>query len=95
MTRQNEKGLEPTMVENLKGDSLTQNFFSAANKHPYCKQGTEMRQLVCMSADVYCQITNNFYLRNSIILYSNGKKGKRALAPRETERKSVRGMESG
>ncbi len=52
----------------------------------YCKQGTEMRQLVCMSADVYCQITNNFYLCNIIILYSNGKKGKRASCQRDRER---------
>ncbi len=47
-----------------------------------------MRQLVCMSADVYCQITNNFFLRNNIILYSNGKKGK-GLVPGETERECV------
>ncbi len=47
-----------------------------------------MRQLVCRSADVYCQITNNFYLRNNHILYSNGKKGK-GLAAGETERESV------
>ncbi len=45
-----------------------------------------MRQLVCMSADVYCQITNNFYLRNNIILYLNGKKGKRASCRRDRER---------
>jgi hypothetical protein len=44
-----------------------------------------MRQLVCMSADVYCQITNNFYLRNYIILYSNRKKGKRASCQSDRE----------
>jgi len=48
-----------------------------------------MRQLVCMPADIYCQITKNFYLRNIIILYLSGKKGKR-LAARETERECVR-----
>jgi hypothetical protein len=41
-----------------------------------------MRQLVCMSADVYCQS----YLRNNIILYLNGKKGKRASCQRDRER---------
>ncbi len=50
-----------------------------------------MRQLGCMSADVYCQITNNFYLRNNIILYSNGKKGKRASCRRDR----VRGARDG
>jgi hypothetical protein len=48
-----------------------------------------MRQLVCRSADVYCQITNNFYLRNNIFLYSNGKKGERASCRRDRERESV------
>ncbi len=57
--------------------------WTAAN---FCKQGTKMRHLGCMSADVYCQITNNFYLRNNIILYSNGKKGKRASCRRDRER---------
>ncbi len=37
--------------------------------HSYCKEGTEMRQLVFRSADVYCQIVNNLYLRNIVILY--------------------------
>ena len=45
-----------------------------------------MRHLDCRSADVYCQITNNFYLRNNIILYSNGKKGERASCRRDRER---------
>jgi hypothetical protein len=53
-----------------------------------------MRQLVCMSADVYCQITNNFYLHNNIILYSNGKKGKRASCWRDRERECARDGES-
>ncbi len=48
-----------------------------------------MRHLVCMSADIYCQITNNFYLHNNIILYSNGKKGKRASCRRDRERESM------
>ncbi len=48
-----------------------------------------MRQLVCLSADIYCQITNNFYLCNNIILYSNGKKGKRASTRRDRERERV------
>ncbi len=56
----------------------------------YCKQGTKMRWLVCMSADIYCQIANKFYLRNNIILYSNGKKGKRACCERDRERVSER-----
>jgi hypothetical protein len=45
-----------------------------------------MRQLVCMSADIYCQITKNFYLRNVIILYLNGKEGKVAARERVCER---------
>jgi hypothetical protein len=53
-----------------------------------------MRQLVCMSADIYCQITNTFYLGNNIILYSNGKKGERASSWRDRERESVRETES-
>ncbi len=53
-----------------------------------------MRQLVCRSTDVYCQINNNFYLRNNHILYSNGKKGKGLAAgeveiERECERQRV------
>ncbi len=45
-----------------------------------------MSKLVCRSADVYCQITNNFYLRNNIISYLNGKKGKRAICRIDRER---------
>ena len=52
-----------------------------------------MRQLGRMSTDVYCQITNNFYLRNNVILYSNGKKGKRASCQRDRERECVRDRE--
>ncbi len=48
-----------------------------------------MRQLVCRSADIYCQITNNFYLRN-IILYLNGKKGERTSCRRDRERECAR-----
>ena len=53
-----------------------------------------MRQLVFKSADVYCQIVNELYLRNFIILYQNGKKGKRANARRDRERECVRDGES-
>jgi hypothetical protein len=53
-----------------------------------------MRQLVLRSADVYCQITNNLYLCNDVILYSNGKKEKRASTWRDRERVCVRDRES-
>jgi hypothetical protein len=53
-----------------------------------------MRQLVCMSANVYCQITNNVYLRKDVILYSNRKKGKKACARRDRERVCARDRES-
>ncbi len=49
-----------------------------------------MRQLGFRSADVYCQITNKFYLHNEVILYLNRKKGKRASARRDRERECVR-----
>jgi hypothetical protein len=49
-----------------------------------------MRQLGFRSTDIYCQITNNFYLRNNIILYSNRKKGERASCWRDRERGCVR-----
>ena len=48
-----------------------------------------MRQLGCMSADVYCQITNNHIYATVQYLYSNGKKGERASCQRDTERESV------
>jgi hypothetical protein len=51
-----------------------------------------MRQLVCMSADVYSQYLNNRYHKESSYLYSNGKKGK-GLAAGETERECVRDRE--
>jgi hypothetical protein len=53
-----------------------------------------MRRLGCMSADVYCQITNNFYLHNNIILYLNRKKGERASCRRDRERVCARDGES-
>jgi hypothetical protein len=49
-----------------------------------------MRQLVCMSADVYCQITNNHFYAPPSFLYWNGKKGKRASCQRDRERECVR-----
>jgi hypothetical protein len=49
-----------------------------------------MRQLVCMSADVYCQITNNHFYATPTFLYSNRKKGKRASCQRDRERKCAR-----
>jgi hypothetical protein len=47
-----------------------------------------MRRLICMSADVYCQTTNNHFYTTPAFLYSNRKKGKRASC-KETERESV------
>ncbi len=41
-----------------------------------------MRQLGCMSADVYCQISNNHFYAKVSYLYSNGKRGK-GLAARD------------
>ncbi len=48
-----------------------------------------MRQLGCMSADVYCQKLNNHFYTTTSYLYSNGKKGKRASCQRDRERESV------
>jgi hypothetical protein len=45
-----------------------------------------MRQLGCMSADVYCQITNSHFYATVSYLYPNGKKGKRASCRRDRER---------
>ncbi len=56
----------------------------------YCKEGTEMRQLVFRSADVYCQNLNNLYLHNIVIFILNRKKGKRASARRDRERVCAR-----
>jgi hypothetical protein len=53
-----------------------------------------MRQLSCMSADVYCQKLNNHFYATTSFLYSNGKKGK-GLAVGETERERVRETERG
>jgi hypothetical protein len=49
-----------------------------------------MRRLVCMSADVYCQITNNHFYATPTFFYSNGKKGKRASCRRDRERVCAR-----
>ncbi len=46
-----------------------------------------------MSADIYCQIINNFYLRNNIILSRMERRGK-GLAAGETERECARDGES-
>jgi hypothetical protein len=43
-----------------------------------------------MSADVYCQKTNNHFYATPSFLYSNGKKGKRASCQRDRERESAR-----
>ncbi len=45
-----------------------------------------MRQLGCMSADVYCQKLNNHFYATTSYLYSNEKKGKRASYWRDRER---------
>jgi len=39
-----------------------------------------------MSADVYCQITNNHFYATPSFLYLNGKKGKWASCQRDRER---------
>ncbi len=49
-----------------------------------------MRQLVFRSADVYCQNLNNNFYAVSIVLYSNGRKGKRANCRRDRERACAR-----
>jgi hypothetical protein len=43
-----------------------------------------------MSADVYCQITNNHFYATQAFLYSNGKKGKRASCQRDRARVCAR-----
>ncbi len=48
-----------------------------------------MRQLSCMSADVYCQKLNNLSYPETSYLYSNGKKGKQARHQRDRERERV------
>jgi hypothetical protein len=52
-----------------------------------------MRQLSCMSADVYCQKSNNHFYATMLYLYSNGKKGKRASCRRDRERVCARDRE--
>jgi hypothetical protein len=49
-----------------------------------------MRQLGCMSADVYCQKLNNCSDAESSYLYWTGKKGKQARCHRDRERERVR-----
>jgi hypothetical protein len=49
-----------------------------------------MRQRGCMSADVYCQITNNHFYATVSYLYSNGKKGKAASCRRHRVRECAR-----
>jgi hypothetical protein len=48
-----------------------------------------MRQLVSMSADVYCQNLNNRQYAKTSYLYSNRKKGKQARCWRDRERECV------
>jgi hypothetical protein len=43
-----------------------------------------------MSADVYCQKSNNHFYTTTSFLYSNGKKGKRASCQRDRERVCAR-----
>ncbi len=49
-----------------------------------------MRQLSCMSADVYCQKLNNYFYTTMSVLYSNGKKGEKASCRRDRERVCAR-----
>jgi hypothetical protein len=53
-----------------------------------------MRQLSCMSADVYCQKLNNQSYAATSYLYSNGKKGKQARCQRDRDRERERERES-
>ncbi len=60
----------------------------------YCKEGTEMRQLVFRSTDVYCQNLNNLNLHNIVIFILERKEGKKGQRPerhreRVCERQSV------
>jgi hypothetical protein len=52
-----------------------------------------MRQLSCMSADVYCQITNNHFYATPSFYTQTEIRGKLQAAG-ETERESVRETES-
>ncbi len=49
-------------------------------------EGTEMRQLVFRSADVYCQKLNNLKCTLALFLHANGKKWKQANGERDRER---------
>jgi hypothetical protein len=49
-----------------------------------------MRQLVFMSADVYCQKLNNLKCTLTLFLYANRKKGKQADSKRDRERVCAR-----
>ncbi len=49
-----------------------------------------MRQLSCMSTDIYCQKLNNPFYATTSFLYSNRKKGKRASCRRDKERECAR-----
>jgi hypothetical protein len=53
-------------------------------------EGTEMRQLVFRSADVYCQNLNCRKCTLTLFLYANGKKGKQANNERDRERECAR-----
>ncbi len=48
-----------------------------------------MRQLGCMSSDVYCQKLNNQSYAETSYLYSNRKKVKQARCQRDRERECV------
>jgi hypothetical protein len=54
-----------------------------------------MRQLSCMSADIYCQKSNNHLYATTSYLYSTGKKGERASCQRDRERECVGETEIG
>jgi hypothetical protein len=56
----------------------------------YCMEGTEMRQLVFRSTDIYYQKLNNQKCTLTLFLYANRKKGKQANSKRDRERECVR-----
>ena len=53
-----------------------------------------MRQLSCMSTDVYHQKLINWSYTETSYLYLNGKKGKQARCQRDRERETERERES-
>jgi hypothetical protein len=57
-------------------------------------EGTEMRRLVFMSADVYCQKLNNQKCTLALFLYTERKRGKEGKQ-RERQRQSVCERERG